>query len=236
MGDAVEVTLQIGIDHPVVSALRAASTSHHASSRHVPAESRSSRAGTPTRRWARVPVSAPFADRSLTVGMPSGRLPPPGLGMGVRRTALGRWRPACSSASSSSKYLSAWAAKRSMLTPSTPAAPVARHAFPGRCKRPTVTDFVPQTVPFTSLTPSTRAANIRSVHTDGSTQVHWRGSRVLHACLAVSGTDALGISPPSVLVFTDQTFLPTFGSARLCSPRFSSAPDRPSAGVAPQAS
>ena len=46
--------------------------------------------------------------------------------------------------------------------------------------------------------------------------IHSRGSRVLHACLAVSGTDALGISPPSVLVFTDQPSCPpSLGAALL---------------------
>jgi len=66
------------------------------------------------------------------------------------------------------------------------------------------------------LTPLPRAANIRSVHTDGSTQVHSRGSRVLRACLAVSGTDALGISPPSVMVFTNQPSCPpSLGAALL---------------------
>jgi hypothetical protein len=66
------------------------------------------------------------------------------------------------------------------------------------------------------LTPLTRAANIRSVQTDGSTQAHSRGSRVSHACLAVSGTDALGISLPSDLVFTDQPSCPpSLGAALL---------------------
>jgi hypothetical protein len=64
--------------------------------------------------------------------------------------------------------------------------------------------------------PVTRAANIRSVHTDDSTQARSRGSRVWHACVAVAGTDALGISPPSVLVFTDQPSCPpSLGAALL---------------------
>ena len=58
------------------------------------------------------------------------------------------------------------------------------------------------------VTPLTRAANIRSLHTVGSTHPHWRGSRVSCACLAVSGTDALGIAPPSLLKLTDQPSYP----------------------------
>ena len=65
--------------------------------------------------------------------------------------------------------------------------------------------------------PVARAANIRSVHTDGSTQVHSRGSGLGHACLALSGTDALGISPPSVSAFTDQPSCPPSLSAGLLS-------------------
>jgi hypothetical protein len=67
--------------------------------------------------------------------------------------------------------------------------------------------------------PVTRAANIRSVHTDDSTQARSRGSRVWHACVAVAGTDALGISPPSVLVFTDQPSCPPSLGAALLSAR-----------------
>jgi len=104
-----------------------------------------------------------------------------------------------------------------MLTPSTPAAPWLR-ATPSQdaASVPRSQTLSHRLYHLPPLTPFTRAANIRSVHTDGSTQVHSRGSRVLHACLAVSGTDALGISPPSVLVFTDQPSCPpSLGAALL---------------------
>lgn len=58
------------------------------------------------------------------------------------------------------------------------------------------------------LTPLTRAANIRSFHADGSTQLHSRGSRVGYACLAPGGTDALSMSLSVLVVFTVQPSYP----------------------------
>lgn len=55
------------------------------------------------------------------------------------------------------------------------------------------------------VTPLTRASNIRSVHTLGSTPSQVRGSWVSCACLARWGTDALNsISPPSFVNVVDQ--------------------------------
>jgi len=70
------------------------------------------------------------------------------------------------------------------------------------------------------LTPLPRAANIRSLHTAGSTQVHWCGSPASDACLAATGTDASGISTSDVVLLSDQPSYPTSLSAALLSAPF----------------
>ena len=80
-------------------------------------------------------LAAAITTRSRTVGIPSGRVWPglPGLGICTRRNGFGRYRPVLSSAASPSRNsCTPDSSTASMLTPSTPGAPLlartSRHA------------------------------------------------------------------------------------------------------------
>src|SRR5512145_3331249 len=108
--------------------------------------------------------------RSLTVGMPSGRVLPSPLGMSTRLTACGRYVPARSAASSSDRYTSAFAANRSIDCPSTPAAPRLASTF----TQAALSVAGANTLSINEnhlppLTPLPRADSMRSVHTEAST-------------------------------------------------------------------
>ena len=62
--------------------------------------------------------------RSRTVGIPSGRRVPSDLGMNVRRIALGWYVPALSCRDRCSRFASTSFSYRSIVIPSTPAAPL----------------------------------------------------------------------------------------------------------------
>lgn len=65
-----------------------------------------------------------WTTRSVTVGIPSSRLPPSGLGISTLRTACGVYRPPSICARSAGQCSRAWAGKSSMVTPSMPGAPL----------------------------------------------------------------------------------------------------------------
>ena len=74
--------------------------------------------------------NAACTTRSRTVGMPSGRVLPSGLGISTRRTGAGRQRPSANSAARSSRNGTTPASSTAaMVTPSTPAAPPLRATF-----------------------------------------------------------------------------------------------------------
>jgi hypothetical protein len=61
------------------------------------------------------------------------------------------------------------------------------------------------------FTPLPRAANIRFVHTDASTQSHLTGPQVSASCLAISGTDEAKLNSNCIGIdISYPTFLPPF--------------------------
>ena len=92
------------------------------------------------------------ATRSRTVGMPSGRFFPSAFGMYRRRTTLGRYVPARSSAPSSSRKRSTPCCSTSRIVwLSTPAAPLFRFTrFHASCEDVTPPDVVVQRVEASS--------------------------------------------------------------------------------------
>src|SRR5215472_17638820 len=108
--------------------------------------------------------------RSLTVGIPSGRVLPSPFGISTRLTACGWYVPSRSAVESSSRYISAFAANRFTLCPSTPAAPLlARtfvHASASVAGAKTLSIRLNHLPP---LTPLASADSMRSVHTPALT-------------------------------------------------------------------
>src|SRR5262245_60372286 len=154
--------------------------------------------------------------RSLTVGMPSGRVLPSLLGMSTRLTAWGWYVPILSAVSSSDRYISAFAANRSIDCPSTPAAPRLASTF----AQAALSVAGANTLSINEnhlppLTPLSRADSMRSVHTEAST--HGR----VPLAVAVSAP-CLATALP-VLLCPDaehraSTFLPCLPSNGFCCP------------------
>ncbi len=153
--------------------------------------------------------------RSLTVGIPNGLVLPSPFGMSTRLTACGLYVPSRSAADSSDRYSSAFAANRSMLCPSTPAAPLLARTFIqasisvlGANTLSIKLNHLPPLTPFAS------ADSIRSVHTAASAPaiLGWASA----SCAAVSGIpDAFCAS---AVVFTSPPSCPTFPRPGLCYP------------------
>ena len=135
--------------------------------------------------------------RSLTVGMPSGRVLPSPFGISTRLIGSGWYVPSRSAVESSVKYRSACLANRSRLCPSTPAAPpLAQTLVPAASSTAgayTLSIRLNQRPP---LTPFSSADTMRSVQTEASTHDQSRASA---PCVALAGTvDALSCLIPSV--------------------------------------
>src|SRR3989440_2334384 len=109
----------------------------------------------------------------MMAGTPSGRLFPSPFAIHTRLTACGSYLPFCSCSHSRVNRLSARAANLDTDTPSMPPPPrrdsTRFHATSRLCFRITLSITLCHFPPFTPLS---RASSMRSVHTEGSAQLH----------------------------------------------------------------
>src|SRR5688572_12992763 len=164
--------------------------------------------------------------RSLTVGMPSGRVLPSPFGISTRLTACGRYVPSRKAPDSSDRYSSAFAANRSTLCPSTPDAPLfARTFFQASASVVGAYTLSINEYHLPPVTPFSSADSMRSVHTSAST--HTQSLRARGVSAPGLATSALPVLLCSGMVFTHPPSCPAFPRTGFASPSSSApAPDR----------
>ena len=169
-------------------------------------------------------LTAAWTTRSLTVGMPSGRLPPPVLGISTRRTASARYRPVLSCSASSPRYFGAWASKRAMLMPSMPAAPrLLLTCCQAACSvesRQTLSIRLNHLLSLPCFDAVTSAANMRSVQISRSTHSP-TGLSPAGTLPAVAGSDTARLAVTGTGAAVCWSLDPSFTHSPSCPPSLS---------------
>src|SRR5271154_3777728 len=139
--------------------------------------------------------------RDLTVGIPSGLVLPSPFGISTRLTAWGRYEPSRSAVDSSARYKPARASNRSMLCPSTPAAPLLARTFVQAAASVLGANTLSiNAYHLPPLTPLTSADSMRFVQIVAS--AHDKSRAALSPCVASSALpawwlDSVIAHPPS---------------------------------------